>query len=353
MDMKATRLRRALDALYYSGAYRVMAPIARGCGAIFMLHRVLPGANGTKANAFDPNGFLAVSPEFLDQAIGRVKKAGFDLVDMDEAVRRLTSGDTARFACFTADDGYRDNRDHALEVFERHNCPLTVYVSSGFAARTTAPWWVMIERLIAARDDLMVEMDGKSQVFSCVSVDEKYHAYEWIAGEFSKASGPVFDKAIEDLCRRYGLNQASLSEELTMDWQELAEFASHPLVTLGAHTVSHPVLANLDKKICAAEITDGADAMAHYLGERPTHFAYPYGHDWAAGQREFDLARKLGFASGVVTRKGVLYPEHSAHMTALPRVSLNGDYQSERYVDVLISGAAFALFNKFRRVNAA
>ena len=55
----------------------------------------------------------------------------------------------------------------------------------------------------------------------------------------------------------------------------------------------------------------------------------------------------------MTTRPGVLFPEHAAHLTALPRISLNGEYQRSRYAKVLISGAATALWNRFRRVDAA
>ena len=63
--------------------------------------------------------------------------------------------------------------------------------------------------------------------------------------------------------------------------------------------------------------------------------------------------RKLGFKTAVTTRPGMLFAENADHMTALPRLSLNGNYQDERLLQVLTSGAATAMWNGFRRVDAA
>jgi hypothetical protein len=49
----------------------------------------------------------------------------------------------------------------------------------------------------------------------------------------------------------------------------------------------------------------------------------------------------------------MLFTGHRAHLAALPRVSLNGDYQSLSFTEVFLSGAPFALRNGFRQVNAA
>ena len=55
----------------------------------------------------------------------------------------------------------------------------------------------------------------------------------------------------------------------------------------------------------------------------------------------------------MTTRPGMMFPESADHLTALPRVSLNGNYQDARILPVLTSGAATAMWNGFRRVDAA
>ena len=77
--------------------------------------------------------------------------------------------------------------------------------------------------------------------------------------------------------------------------------------------------------------------------QRPVlHLAYPYGDKIAAGPREFALARAAGFKTAVTTRPGMIFPESADHLTALQRVSLNGNYQDARILPVLTSGAATA-----------
>jgi peptidoglycan/xylan/chitin deacetylase (PgdA/CDA1 family) len=71
------------------------------------------------------------------------------------------------------------------------------------------------------------------------------------------------------------------------------------------------------------------------------------------GPREFEIAAELGFKTAVTTRPDVLKPAHRNSLTALPRISVNGRFQSTRYIDVLLSGVPSALVRKPREVEAA
>ncbi|MDH3580506.1 MAG: polysaccharide deacetylase family protein, partial [Hyphomicrobiales bacterium] len=159
--------------------------------------------------------------------------------------------------------------------------------------------------------------------------------------------------AIRDLCAAHEIDQASLCRELIMSWDDVRHLNADPLVTIGAHTAAHYAIAKLPPARARQEMTEGAERIAAELGERPEHLSYPYGDPSSAGPRDFAMADELGFKTAVTTRKGVLFADHGSHMTALPRVSLNGAYQSLIYTQLYMSGAPFALWNRFRKVNAA
>ena len=147
---------------------------------------------------------------------------------------------------------------------------------------------------------------------------------------------------------------AAFCAELCMSWEELAELAGDPLCTIGAHTVNHQMLKKVpDDGAVRAEMEMSRAVLEAALGRRPEHLAYPVGDPTSAGPREFRIASALGFKTAVTTRPGVLFRAHRDHLTALPRISVNGEFQRLRFLDVLLSGTATALLNGFRRVDAA
>src|SRR5690349_8920017 len=110
-QLRSSIFRAGLEALYFSGAHHLLRPLFAGVGTIFMLHHVRPAQDG----AFQPNRHLEITPDFLRATLEHVRALDVDIITLDEMHRRMRERDFARrFACFTFDDGYRDNRDFAL-----------------------------------------------------------------------------------------------------------------------------------------------------------------------------------------------------------------------------------------------
>ena len=151
------------------------------------------------------------------------------------------------------------------------------------------------------------------------------------------------------MARDAGIDGDQLCRDLVMSWDELRELAADPLVTIGAHTSNHYALAKLPEAQARAEMADNIARISAEFGKPCRHFSYPYGCETSAGEREFQIARELGIETAVTTRKGLLHGYHADLAMALPRLSLNGEFQNPRYVKVLLSGAPFAFWNALQR----
>jgi peptidoglycan/xylan/chitin deacetylase (PgdA/CDA1 family) len=349
-QLRNTVIRAGLEALYFSGAHVLLRPIFSGVGAIFMLHHVRP----QRERSFQPNHHLEITPDFLRAMLGHLRARSIDIVTMDEVHQRLIERNfTNRFACFTFDDGYRDNRDHALPVMREFDAPLTVYVASDFAAGSGRLWWIALEMVIAKADAIEVTMGGVATRFDTSTPQAKQPAFDRVHDWLRTLSEHDLQREITALCARHGVDLAAICRDLCMPWDELKAFAADPLVTIGAHSITHCNLAQQSEAIARDELTQSRARIEDALQRPALHLAYPYGDKPAAATREFVLARASGYKTAVTTRPGMMFPESADHMTALPRVSLNGNYQDARILPVLTSGAATAMWNGFRRVDAA
>jgi len=351
MNLRTACIRLALEGLYFTGAWKVLGPLSSGIGTIFTMHHVRPARN----DAFQPNALLEIEPDFLETLIEYLRYKKVDIVPLAEAKRRLREQDyERRFVCFTLDDGYRDNLEFAYPTFKKHSVPAALFIASSFPEKAGLLWWVALERVIAATDRVTFEIGGKSRVFDCASAAAKQNAYENIYWQLrGLADERELRRIVQDLCARHGVDPLGPCKDLCMDWSEIKTLASDPLITIGAHSVNHYMLKKWDAETVKQELTQSAAAIEQALGKKPADFAYPVGDMTSADAREFALAKDAGYELALTTRPGVIFPEHREHMTALPRVSLNGYFQKIRYADVLRSGVPFALGTNFSRLDVA
>ena len=345
-------LRALLDAMHKSGAGRAASPMLRGIGAIFMLHHITPDA---RQSGFAPNGGLEITPGFLENVIQFVRSRGYLIVSIKEAVQIITGKieADAPFAVFTIDDGFRDNLEHGLPVFKANDCPFTIFAAPKITDGVSELWWRGLEAVIAGNQRIKAEIGDQSFNFPATSDAERNEAYATLYPLVRYMEEHEQRRWITGFCENYGVDLPALCASSAMNWDELRQIAAEPLCTIGAHTMNHFAVARLEADEALAEMVQSRDRIADELGKVPDFFAYPYGDEASAGPRDFALAEKAGFKAAVTTRKGLVYEEHSEHLMALPRLSLNGGYQQLKYVDVLMTGLPFALMNRFRKVNAA
>ena len=347
----AALLRACLEVIHYSGLSQVLRHRFQGLGSIFCLHHVCPG--GGLQTGFAPNSKLEITPEFLEQIILLVRRRGLETISMAEAVAHLKDPKPNQkpFAVFTLDDGYKDNQIYGQPVFDRLNCPYTVFVAPKIIDGTCELWWRALEQIIAKSEKFVATFAGLKFDIDTRNETEKNAA--WNTLSVTMAAMPEFEQrqTIQELARRYKLDLKQLCRSVAMTWDEIRTLNQDPLCTIGAHTMNHFSVKKLTAEECNYELIESKRVLEKKLGEQVPFFAYPYGDEPAAGPRDFAVAEKVGYEASVTTRKGVVFADHKNHLQALPRIMVSGRYQKLRYIDALISGAPTALLNRFSRIN--
>ena len=325
--------------------HRVLSPLTRGQGAIVMLHHVRPWIE----RPFAPNRLLEIEPAFFDAALTKMKALGYDFVSMDEALLRIADPGARPFVALTFDDGYRDTRDVALPILERHGAPFALHVTTGFAERTARLWWVELEESIAALDRFDVEAAGERFAMETETPEAKRIAFNTLYRSLRGGPEARLLAVIAALVAAAGLESEAIADRLCLDWDGIRQLAGHPLCTIGVHTLTHPMLAKHDGFRVRHELEESRRRIEMNIGLPGRHLAYPVGDRTSAGPRDYKIAASLGFASAVTTRPGLIFPAHRSHTTALPRLSLNGNWQSLQSLEILLSGVPFLLWNRGRR----
>ncbi len=349
--LKTQVLRASFSAIYYSGLAKLLTRQCAGEGVIFCLHHVCP--DSTSNQDFAPNKNLQVTPTFLASVLELLRQKGFVFLSLDQVAERLKSKGQGLppFAVFTLDDGYLDNLVHAMPVFQKYDCPFTVYVAPRIAEGTCELWWRALEAIISTSAKVSITMPNETVNLETASLSQKNDAWHKLSPMVQDMNEYEQRKLIQIACAQHGVDWKAQCREAAMTWDDIREMAKSPLATIGAHTLNHYNLKKLPAADADHEMRQSKVLTEAALGKPVRHFAYPYGNTDAAGPREFALCKAAGYETAVVTRLGNIWPDHGNHLHALPRIMVSSRYQTLSAIQALMSGVPAMLSNGFRKLN--
>jgi peptidoglycan/xylan/chitin deacetylase (PgdA/CDA1 family) len=308
----------------------ISKPLFGGIGHIFMLHRVLP-ADLRKEYTF--NRDLAITPEFLEQTIIDLKKENYRFISLNELYLVLKENQkiNQKIVCFTLDDGYRDNITYGLPIFEKHEIPLTIYVTNSFPNGTAHFWWYWLEEKVNREK----ELTWKNKIHPLKSEEQKLAIYNLLRTEIKNSNLLDRTKICTEFFEKTPEQIQQECSEIALSWNELSNYKSHELMTIGAHTMNHLSLANLSVEEMKSEIESGKLEMEEKLAMKIDHFAYPYGSFENAGKREFDFVSQLNFKTATLNHPGNVFSGSYKSRTYLPRYPLGNNTNQEKLSNYL------------------
>lgn len=334
VSLREVRLRtRLLLFRLVDGLERVgLAPRSRqGAGVILCLHNVVP-----RHGALGVNRGLDITAADLEAVIACMQSLGYVPVPLDAVPARLRDGspDGRRFVAYTFDDGYADNLHTALPIFRRHAIPFTVYVTTGFMDGEIPVWRYALERLLARVDQIELPDAAGPRSRRMTTLEDRRRVFFEIQARLFRADPAETAQILEAIFRGHETPPGAVD---VLTPEQVKALAADPLVTIGAHTRTHPVLAGLSRADARREIDASRERLENLLGHRVRHFAYPFGSRAACSPREEALVGECGFETAVTTASR--HVRAGDRLAAMPRLMLSGEYEPVRSLRILLTDA--------------
>jgi peptidoglycan/xylan/chitin deacetylase (PgdA/CDA1 family) len=289
---------------------------------------------------------LEISSKSFEEILLFFMSKKYNFISIDDLHSGLANGSLSKKnIVVTFDDGYLDNFEVAYPILKKHNIPFTIYITTCFPDSLVVLWWYLLENHILQNDLVEIEVNGETTKYPTTNMIEKNNAYNQIADKIKYLD----NQELVEVFSQFYSKPLSMTEELTMSWDNIIELGKDPLVTIGAHSVNHNVFNKLNDKELDFEYNESRRIIEEKTSKKVNHFAYPFGTVNEVGNREIDASKSTGYKTLVTTRYGNIFPEHKDFLFALPRIGIDpNDLQAQ--LEFVANGTIQFKKHKFNKV---
>ena len=247
--------------------------------------------------------------EVLFEQIILALKSRYKIVSTAQLEELLIQQKNVKNVChITFDDGEHSFYTKIFPILKKHQIPVSLFVSPQILTTNKNFWFqeirgydaVIMKNIIAAQLQISRE---KINPFT----------YQEILKNLTFAEINAITITYQ---QQTGCGQ---KPSLNMSVNEVLEVERSGLVTIGAHTLNHPILKNEEDRSSHLEITKSIKLLEELLHHPVKYFAYPNGRPGIDfGKREMNGLRENGISMGFSTELRSL--SMGCDMLSLPRL---------------------------------
>lgn len=287
---------------------------------VFMLHRML------SPRYDNPGGTTA---GHLENCLRYLKSKEFHFLALEQLVDALATREPLppRSVVFTLDDGYHDQAELAIPVFEAFDCPITFFVITGMLDLDFWPWDAQIAWIVQTTDKtaLPVRMHDRLISFDLGDPGSKRLSRRRIQDYLKAIDAKQVPSIVADIADVANVTLPARPPEqyMPLNWQQARDLESS-LVRFAPHSATHNILSQLDDASLESELVGCWNKISMELANPLKVFCYPTGRAEDFGTREITALERLGYSGAVSTIPAPVDPSaHSSRQRfALPRYSL-------------------------------
>jgi peptidoglycan/xylan/chitin deacetylase (PgdA/CDA1 family) len=312
--------------------------------AVVTYHGVRPPGYETIDPAFDGN---LVRSDVMRRQLGFLK-AKYTVISPDDALAWIEGRRELPFRAvlLTCDDGLLNCLTDMLPVLQEEGLKCLFFVTGASTAESRATLWyeelfLLLLRAPAGAFEILSEgiaIQGtlgsreERRAIWWDSVQRLSQVNEESRGSFLRALRAHF--GAEPLASTFEKNSVSCRRFGLLTSAELRELAAAGM-TIGAHTLSHPMLSLMPPDLAYAEISESRTKLESVLQERVWAFAYPFGDPQSVTPQVLAMPQEAGYKAAFLNFRGGLGTELPPY--ALRRVHVT-EGMSVAELDAHVSG---------------
>jgi len=237
----------------------------------------------------------------------------FKVVSLETMLGRMTNGSLppAHEIVLTFDDGLRNNLTVVYPILCELQLPATMFVCPALVESGAWLWnHEMRCRLQTLAIPELAELRMKL-LSPGTTVDA---IIEWMK-TLPQQQRRMAEATIQQATAGFQPTAAQREAFDVMDWNDLRSLDRN-LITVGSHTLSHPILTKLNGQEIESEILDSRQCLEQRLERKIDFFCYPNG---AYDRRAYQLVQKT-YRAAVTTETGVIDGSEPLDVHRLPRI---------------------------------
>ncbi len=236
------------------------------------------------------------------------------LEELASSPQTSMSGDLRLPLALTFDDGYRDNYSYAFALARELQIPLTIFLIPGYIESGACFWWLASEQFVRASrvDKVIIEeqtyrLGVPTERQALIKAIDTHLRYAKSVAERQQFLATIRKElALDTLDTVSDLLTQTDKDALPMTWEQVHEMEQSGLVSYGAHTMHHPVLAYLaDTQELRQEVMECRRVLEDRLGHPVRTFAYPIGKQEHIGDEVVSIVQEAGYQWAVTTIEDV------------------------------------------------
>lgn len=253
---------------------------------------------------------LAVSVNNFELQL-KYLKSNYNVISLKQLVKDIINNTIQPNAIvITFDDGYVDNYVNAIPLLTKYNIPATIFITAGYVDKSVEFWWDQLERIFFISNDIFKTLEIKIKDtdyrWDIYTRSDAINVYEQMHSIFKSINSKEQANLLYELLSWANLPLEGRANYRSLNSNELKNISKNELIEIGAHTLTHCVLANESYENQMIEIKSSKAFLETFLNIEINAFSYPFGGLNDINDKTIEIVKKAGYKYAIANEQDIV-----------------------------------------------